>query len=489
MARQRQETRSAQIRAQLDHPVIDCDGHLSEFLPSFVDYLRRVGGSSFAERYLAKYKQVPVRPKTLEERRYRRQRRGYWWASPTRIVEDAVTPLLPKLLCERLDEFGIDYTILYPSFGLLLGSIEDDEDRLIATRALNEMHAELYNRDYGRRLTVPAAIPMNRPDEALAELDYCVRTLKFKVAMIPAGVWRPIRALYDRFPGIEECRPDALWLDCYGLDSEYDYDAVWAKCLELQLAVTCHGAAAPRQPWGSRSISNWTFNHIGNQPGQQNMLCKSLYIGGVTRRFPRLNFAFLECGVAWACTLLSDTVSHWEKRNLDALADVDPARLDRREAKRLMLEYGGARFEERTDQSVRCFPAEDDPPLDSDSLDDFVHMAITDKRDLGDLFDSFYFGCEADDRMNALAFNRKINRFGKRLNAIFSSDIGHFDVPDMTKVVEDAYELVEDEAMTGDDFRDFMADNTIRLHGQMNPDFWLGTPVEDYARGVLEGPA
>ena len=84
MARERQETRSAQIRAQLDHPVIDCDGHLSEFLPSFVDYLRRVGGSSFAERYLAKYKQVPVRPKTPEERRYRRQRRGYWWASPTR---------------------------------------------------------------------------------------------------------------------------------------------------------------------------------------------------------------------------------------------------------------------------------------------------------------------------------------------------------------------------------------------------------------------
>ena len=32
---------------------------------------------------------------------------------------------------------------------------------------------------------------------------------------------------------------------------------------------------------------------------------------------------------------------------------------------------------------------------------------------------------------------------GARLNALFSSDIGHFDVPDMTEVVPEAYELVE----------------------------------------------
>jgi hypothetical protein len=39
--------------------------------------------------------------------------------------------------------------------------------------------------------------------------------------------------------------------------------------------------------------------------------------------------------------------------------------------------------------------------------------------------------------------------------------------------------------MNADDFRDFAADNTIRLHGQMNPDFWKGTPVADYAARVL----
>ena len=37
------------------------------------------------------------------------------------------------------------------------------------------------------------------------------------------------------------------------------------------------------------------------------------------------------------------------------------------------------------------------------------------------------FGCEAGDRMNAAAFGRN-NPFGAKLNGIFSSDIGHFDV-------------------------------------------------------------
>ena len=52
--------------------------------------------------------------------------------------------------------------------------------------------------------------------------------------------------------------------------------------------------------------------------GQQ-ALAKSLFLGGVTRRFPSLNFAFLEGGVAWAAALLADIVGHWEKRNPAAL--------------------------------------------------------------------------------------------------------------------------------------------------------------------------
>jgi hypothetical protein len=52
----------------------------------------------------------------------------------------------------------------------------------------------------------------------------------------------------------------------------------------------------------------------------------------------------------------------------------------------------------------------------------------------------FFFGCEPDDRMNAVAFS-KLNPFGARINAIFSSDVGQFDIPDMRMVLPEAWEL------------------------------------------------
>ena len=96
----------------------------------------------------------------------------------------------------------------------------------------------------------------------------------------------------------------------------------------------------------------------------------------------------------------------------------------------------------------------------------------------------FFFGCEADDRMNAVAFSN-FNPFGAKINAIYSSDIGHFDVPDMSMVLPEAWELVEDGLITTDDFRDFTFANAVRLWGTQNPRFFEGTPVARQAAEVL----
>ena len=86
--------------------------------------------------------------------------------------------------------------------------------------------------------------------------------------------------------------------------------------------------------------------------------------------------------------------------------------------------------------------------------------------------------------MNAVAFG-KVNPFGARINAIFSSDIGHFDVPDMLSPVPEAHELVEDGLITADDFRDFTFANAARLWGTQNPRFFEGTRVAKAADAVL----
>ena len=133
------------------------------------------------------------------------------------------------------------------------------------------------------------------------------------------------------------------------------------------------------------------------------------------------------------------------------------------------------------------FPGEEKLTGGVADLDDYAACKIARKEDWRDLFVTpFYFGCEADDPSNVWAFNTRANPLGARLNAIFSSDIGHFDVPDMTEVLPEAYEMVEKELATPDDFRDFTFANVVRLFGRVNPRFFEGTRVAAAAAAVLD---
>ena len=117
-----------------------------------------------------------------------------------------------------------------------------------------------------------------------------------------------------------------------------------------------------------------------------------------------------------------------------------------------------------------------------ENIDDFSACKITRKEDWVDLYAKpYYFGCEADDRMNATAFGRN-NPFGSKLNAIFSSDIGHFDVIDMRHPLPEAYELVEDGHITADDFRDFTFANAVQAVGHAEPALLRGHPRRQRSR-------
>jgi hypothetical protein len=214
-------------------------------------------------------------------------------------------------------------------------------------------------------------------------------------------------------------------------------------------------------------------------------VCKSLFFGGVTRRFPDLNFAFLEGGVGWACMLYADLIGHWEKRNRKALESTNPGRLDRAALLDLARKYG----QDRVADAIARGEGLDDTGSHTggvEDLDDYFRCRIDRKEDIRDLFvPRFYFGCEADDPINAWAFKTGANPMGARLNALFSSDIGHFDVPDMAEVVPEAHELVEHGLITDGDFRDFMFTNAVRFWGQVNPDFFKGTVVARQAADVL----
>jgi Amidohydrolase len=329
-------------------------------------------------------------------------------------------------------------------------------------------------------MTPAAIIPMHTPDEAIAELEFVTKQLGLKAAMFGSGMSRPVQSVSANDPDTQRL---AVWYDVLALDGMYDYDPVWKKCTELGIAPTFHSTASAQ---GLRlSPTNFVYNHIGHFAAACHAVSKAIFLGGVTRRFPQLRFAFLEGGTGWACQLFGDLIEHWERRNADAMANMHPSKLDRDLLMQLAEKFG--------DEDVRATLRKQDGWPDPNGhltggiadIDDFSACQITRKQDWIDLFATpFYFGCEADDRTNSWAFG-KTNPFGAKLNAIYSSDIGHFDVIDMRDPLPEAHELVEDGFLSADDFRAFTFSNAVRLWGTQNPKFFEGTVVAKQAAAVL----
>ena len=128
-------------------------------------------------------------------------------------------------------------------------------------------------------------------------------------------------------------------------------------------------------------------------------------------------------------------------------------------------------------------------PSDAE-LDEFAALEIESAEEIPGLFvPNFFFGCEADDPMNAVAFQEDLWPFGARLGAFYGSDIGHFDVPDMRNVLPEAYENVEKGLMNTANFRDFVFENPARFYTDSNPAFFDDTTIADAVakRGTSDG--
>jgi predicted TIM-barrel fold metal-dependent hydrolase len=477
------ETEARRIRASLGHPIVDADGHILESLPLLMSYAERLYGRDAVEAFDAENASHPVRSMGSRERG---EPRSIWWGVPNNALDQA-TCTAPGLFAERMEEIGIDYAILYPSFGLRLLTIRDDAVRRQMVRAENVMLADLY-RDYADRMTPVAAVPMQTPDEAVEELHHVVEVLGLKAVTMPPGLARPLAAFPDAFPS-------ARLVDRFGIDSEFDYSPVWQACGELGVAVTFHGGQGFfYMPDGQESSTNFAANHIMAHAYMQLQLLKSLLFAGVPRRFEGLRFAFLEGGAGWACDLLHHFEEHWEKRNAEGLKQLDPRLMDQDLYTRLLEQHGMPVPQRTADGLVwragtfQMSPSTPEVPENAEWVrDEFADSLIERDDDIREIFENqLFFGCESDDLSVYRATDAKGNAMHARLRPLFSSDAGHFDLPDMRTAVPASHELVERGLLDDRTYAEFVFENAVRLYGGMNPEFFVGTTVEAAAREVLD---
>src|SRR5690242_19122099 len=355
-----------QIRSQLKHPVVDGDGHWLEYAPVFSEKMRKAAGDKSADGFLAALRStVDALKMTPEERRQKRVAMPNFWNRQAENTLDRATAMMPKMLYDRLDEIGLDFAIVYPTAGLRLPRIKNDATRRAVIRAYNIVSAD-YFRNFSDRMTPAAIIPMHHPEEAIAELEFVTSQLGSKVGMFGSCMSRKV--------------PDAtgnevVAYDVLAIDSPYDYDPVWRKCVEVKIAPTFHSSASGQ---GLRnSPSNFVYNHIGHFAAAGHAVAKAIFLGGVTRRFPELRFAFLEGGVGWGCQLFGDLIEHWERRGAPALKRMNPEKLDRKLLMDLVEQHG-------YDDILAALKKRDGyPPPDSqnltgnrDELDDFAACKI-----------------------------------------------------------------------------------------------------------------
>ncbi len=451
------------IRADLGHPIIDADGHVFEHYPALNQYCLDEGldGGLYPQMGKCSFSGEPnwasLPP---DERLARRSFRGPWWALPLANTRDFATAVSPALFHDRIEELGMDFAVCYPSIGLNFPAYGDDDVRNKLCRALNRYLADSYQ-GLEDRLAPVAAIPTHTPEEAIEQLDFAVTELGFKAVMIGGFVSRPLPAGGDM----------ATWVDSLGLDSAYDYDPLWQRLVELQTPASVHSGS---MGWhGRRSISNFSYNHMGNFGAAGEATAKSLFFGGVTHRFPDLRLGFLEGGVTWGAQMLCDLISHWEKRGPEGLKAYDPDRFQPEQFEDLLAAAGDPiNLPPGFGETMQKFTAT------KDIFHDFEAAGITSSKEIISQIDrSYWFGCEADDPLVRLAFDGALPE-GATLNAIFSSDVGHWDVPVMAEVLPEVWEQVDNGWLTQDQFRAFTFTNAHRFFTEARPDFFHNTVLE-----------
>src|SRR5262245_32895496 len=470
-------TRSERLRSQLDHPVIDGDGHVVELMPVFLDYVRDHGESALLRGMFA-------RRRAIEDLTISERRRGgvlpHSWHVPA-STEYYATVTSPRRYHDRIGEAGIDFAVLYPTAGISFLQLPDDEQRVKMCRLYNEFMAEQY-RPYRDRFTVAALVPMHTPAEAIAALEHA-KALGAKVALIARPVHRPLPGApwpaEDEWVDVRVPEWETRgWIDTFGIDSEYDYDPVWARAIELRLPLAAHTAGIGASD--RASVSNFVFNQIGHFAAAGGALAKSLFLGGVTTRFPDLRLALLEGGAAIGVQIYVSLVGNWQKRGGDAIARLDPENLDKQELMRLLVEsdpslarYSEEQLTGRVGSMTRA-------------RDDFIAAQLTSVEDIRDRFcTNFFWGCEADDPLVGVAFDRRVTPLGALVPAFFASGLGHWDVPEFDEPLEEAYELVEHGIIDTAQLREFVFANPVRFYASLDPEFFSGTAIEADANAVL----
>jgi predicted TIM-barrel fold metal-dependent hydrolase len=266
----------------VDSLVIDADGHVIEPIDLWQQRLPK----GLRERSLIVNREdslfqtisgleVPPRTKWRDREEFRLMRQavsGGRFDTPARLSYSAASTL------DSMDVEGIDISMLFPTRGLFLMGVDDTVDPMVTTASAavyNDWLAEYCDKG-SRRLLGVAMIDPRDVDSAISEAHRAVNELDMVGVFI-----RPN-------PGLGR-----MWHDRV-------YDPLWAAIEDLDVPVCFHeGGGVPLPQVASDRFDRHCYWHVLTHPMEAQIAMVSIVLGGVTERFARLRFGFMESGASW----------------------------------------------------------------------------------------------------------------------------------------------------------------------------------------------
>ena len=218
-------------------------------------------------------------------------------------AEEAFFAPAPRLA--RMDELGIDRTIMWPTLASLLEERLRDDPRAThaVIHALNEWMHEQWSFDYEGRIFAAPVITLPIVERAIEELEWVLERGARIVLIRPAPV-----------PGIEGTRSFAL----------PEFDPFWERVVEADIPVGMHGSddgmtkylnvweggpAGEYLPFKTANAFEEVFRsyHRGIMDAMASAICHGLF-----NRFPSLRILPIENGSRWVGPLL-DALAHTQE--------------------------------------------------------------------------------------------------------------------------------------------------------------------------------
>ncbi|MGH7930155.1 MAG: amidohydrolase family protein [Candidatus Binatia bacterium] len=179
----------------------------------------------------------------------------------------------PDEWIQFLDETGISWSVLYPTFGLAVGRFVSMHWAVAACRAYNNwLHEKFITKN--SRLKGMALIPIQDVEAAVAELRRAVKELGMVGGMLPSNG-----------EGIKDHLGAKL------------YWPIYEEAEKLGCSLAVHVGSL--QHLGMDGFSTYYPVHALGHPFGIAIQAAGLLAHGVFERFPRLRVAFLEGGSTW----------------------------------------------------------------------------------------------------------------------------------------------------------------------------------------------